>query len=132
MVIGFTGTRDISKVSVERQTQLASQIEDIWADNSFKIVAIHGGAIGADTLFHELCMDINIPIHCRPAYVETDLYGCDVEYIPEPPLVRNKKIVDDCDILIALPIDPDVEEARSGTWATIRYARKSNKQIIII
>lgn len=132
MTVGFTGTRNISKVSKERLSQLEDQVMAIWIGNNFKVVAVHGGAIGADTLFHEICTNNDIPLHCRPAYVETNLCGCDFEYFPEPPLSRNKKIVDDCDILIALPIDPEVEELRSGTWSTIRLARKVGKQIIII
>jgi outer membrane protein insertion porin family len=46
------------------------------------------------------------------------------------PLDRNRAIVDSCDVLIACPKGP--EEQRSGTWATVRYARKQKKRIVII
>jgi len=46
-------------------------------------------------------------------------------------LKRNKEIVDECDVLWAFPKLRE-EELRSGTWATIRYARKKKKPIIII
>ena len=46
-------------------------------------------------------------------------------------LVRNHDIVDVCDVLVATPGQKE-EQIRSGTWATIRYARKIRKQIIIV
>jgi len=45
--------------------------------------------------------------------------------------LRNHKIVDICDILVAFP-QTNSETVRSGTYATIRYARKCKKPIIII
>jgi len=50
---------------------------------------------------------------------------------PKPPLVRNRDIVDECDLLVACP-GSDHEELRSGTWACIRYARKVKRKTIII
>lgn len=46
-------------------------------------------------------------------------------------LDRNRDIVDACDWLIACP-RTQAEERRSGTWATIRYARKKGRRITII
>jgi hypothetical protein len=48
-----------------------------------------------------------------------------------PPLDRNKMMVDDCEALIATP-RLMVEELRSGTWSTIRYARKCRKPVHIV
>jgi len=42
-------------------------------------------------------------------------------------LVRDHDIVDECDLLIVVP-KTRKEELRSGTWATVRYARKQGKQ----
>lgn len=50
---------------------------------------------------------------------------------PRPYLERNRNIVRDCAALIATPKE-DFEELRSGTWATIRYARKLKRPIIIV
>lgn len=50
---------------------------------------------------------------------------------PLPPLERNHRIVDACDVLIACPKDAQ-EQLRSGTWATVRYARKQGKRVIVI
>lgn len=49
----------------------------------------------------------------------------------KPYLQRNKDIVDETDVLIATPKGNE-EELRSGVWATIRYARKQKKKIVII
>ena len=46
-------------------------------------------------------------------------------------LVRNHNIVDSTDMLIGCPKEMQ-EQLRSGTLATIRYAKKKNKKIIII
>jgi hypothetical protein len=48
---------------------------------------------------------------------------------PKPYLMRNKDIVDQTSILVAAPKGP--EEKRSGTWATVRYARKLGRPIYI-
>lgn len=131
MKIGFTGTREIKKISKERLSYLEDEILALLVDNDFKVTAVHGCAEGADTFFHECCLLNNIPIIGRPSYTN-NLTGFEFLHLPEAPLTRNKKIVDDCDVLIALPINPEVEELRSGTWSTIRYAKKQSKQIIIV
>ena len=46
-------------------------------------------------------------------------------------LDRNHDIVDETELLIACPKEPE-EITRSGTWATIRYARKKKKKLRII
>ena len=50
----------------------------------------------------------------------------------KPYLVRNRDIVDSCDILIAVPANPKIEELRSGTWSTVRYALSSKTSVVVI
>jgi len=45
--------------------------------------------------------------------------------------VRNHKMVDSAGVLLATPKE-DHEVLRSGTWATIRYAYKKNKQVVLV
>jgi hypothetical protein len=47
------------------------------------------------------------------------------------PLARNTCIVLNCEHLIAAPKE-DSEVLRSGTWSTIRRARKEHKPLIIL
>jgi hypothetical protein len=51
---------------------------------------------------------------------------------PRPYLKRNEDMIKKCDMLIACPIDKNKEILRSGTWATIRKARKLNRIIHIL
>lgn len=133
ITIGFTGTRDISKVSLGRLAKLENILYDLYFDNNITC-CVHGGAQGMDEFFHDRViswLDSKIVVVFAKG-MERDLFG-EYETLPsKPPLERNKDIVDMCDILIAVPIDPEVEEKRSGTWATIRYCRKKGKKIVII
>jgi hypothetical protein len=52
----------------------------------------------------------------------------DVLYKPKPPLARDRDIVNAVEFLIAAPKSDD-QTLRSGTWTTIRYARKTGKEI---
>lgn len=45
-------------------------------------------------------------------------------------MVRNHDIVDATQALLAAPLTPEI--IRSGTWATVRYARKIGRPIIIV
>lgn len=134
MIIGFTGTRQIERISKERLKKLYGILISYSIDNEDdSLEAVHGCATGADTHFHNLCAKEHIRITGRPSFNSNmDLDNFTNLYYPYSPLIRNKHIVDDCDVLLALPINPDVEELRSGTWSTIRYARKLKKKVIII
>lgn len=46
-------------------------------------------------------------------------------------LIRNRDIVDASALIIGVP-DTDYEKLRSGTWSTLRYARKTEKPRIIL
>ncbi len=50
---------------------------------------------------------------------------------PKRYLTRNKDIVRETDILIAAPAEIE-EQIRSGTWSTVRYARKLGKPVFVI
>jgi predicted Rossmann fold nucleotide-binding protein DprA/Smf involved in DNA uptake len=54
-----------------------------------------------------------------------------VVHTPKAPLDRNRDIVDAAAVLIAAPKEM-TETLRSGTWATVRYARKQGKQVWIV
>jgi len=104
----------------------------------FPAAFVHGGATGSDTQAHKLAVGF-LPesfIAVHPASFDSE--GWWRKNYPsafvaqwEPPLKRNHKIVDGSEHLLATPAGMH-EERRSGTWATIRYARKQEKPITII
>jgi hypothetical protein len=65
-----------------------------------------------------------------PARLQGRVLDRDEVRLGRPPLDRNRDIVDETEELVALPKGP--EELRSGTWSTVRYARKLGRQITII
>ena len=98
------------------------------------LVLTHGDCIGADADAHCLAIEAGAEVRKRPSNIETQRAfseGGEIVAQPEAPLSRNKKIVDDGEQLVACPATFQ-EELRSGTWATIRYARKTRKPVTII
>lgn len=97
---------------------------------------VHGGCVGADEDFHYLVREFRIPTdifwsNLVRKYADIPLDHARVNFAPMPPLTRNKIMAALCDILIATPRE-DTEVLRSGTWATIRRARKFHRRIYII
>lgn len=93
----------------------------------------HGDCIGADAQAHSAAVRV-CEIHIHPCTITAKRAWCAGAHlmsIPLSPLDRNKMMVDDCEALIATP-RLMVEELRSGTWSTIRYARKCRKPVHIV
>lgn len=92
----------------------------------------HGDCVGADTIFHNELTKNNIQVVIHPPNVNSMRSFCKSENIlrPKSYLERNKDIVNSSTILVAFP-DSEHERVRSGTWSTVRYARKREKEIHI-
>lgn len=96
----------------------------------------HGSCKGGDVEIAKLVRKLfpQCRIIAHPGPKDNPFYensGVDDEILPNKPfLTRNKDIVNSVDVLYALPEGP--EKIRSGTWSTIRYARKLKKEICII
>ena len=125
MKVGFTGNRD---------GMTKDQITTIKRLLSIRPVELHhGDCIGCDAFAHTIATDLRIPVIGHPP----DLPGqrMFLHYAEErekkPYLERNHDIVDETDILIACPKGAE-EIVRSGTWATVRYARKVGKPILVV
>ena len=123
MIIGFTGAQGGMNASQYKQV---SEFIQVFAPTEVH----HGDCIGVDTDFHNICANkAKIIIHppsnnSKRSYCKGGSVLCQKPY-----LQRNKDIVDSSDILFACPISKEI--LRSGTWSTIRYAKKCNKIIII-
>lgn len=124
--VAFTGTQ--KGISINRREILIRQIRFL----NPKIVW-HGDCVGADTQFHEILRKLfpRVRIYIAPGDVSPEKRGFndgDLTAEVMPPLERNKLMVLKSEQLIACP-DTTQEMLRSGTWATIRFARKHNKTI---
>ncbi len=129
MKIGFTGTQQ--GMSDKQTIQFHALILDRFFFTEFH----HGDCIGADEEAHilvrEFLPEVKIVVHPpinpqKRAYCEGDVVLPKMDY-----LARNKNIVNATDILLATPKTLE-EELRSGTWSTIRYARKLNREVYIL
>lgn len=95
----------------------------------------HGEAMGIDEYAHRVIREMyqrDIRLIGHPPDDDSKrafLDGYYEEREPAPYLVRDQHIVDEIDLLIACPSTAR-EILRSGTWATIRYARKAGIMII--
>ena len=132
MILGFTGTR-------EGMTNAQRQAVRHWLRANPPREVHHGNCIGADQDFSAAVVDASNPDENCPHEVahpsnipsmQGDPGWVDEWREPLPPLERNRNIVDACNVLLACPKGP--EERRSGTWSTVRAARRARKRIIIV
>jgi hypothetical protein len=139
MKVGFTGTRH--GMSERQKDDLEAWFDEHYDEGLDEFH--HGDCEGADEYAHDVAgfyfvkRVVHPPIETRyraytidesfPIYMPKE-YGCRK---PKDYLDRNHDIVDETDILIAAP-QFVFEELRSGTWATIRYARKQGKPVVIL
>lgn len=123
---GFTGTQQgMTEFQAESLLRLLLKLNPLRLH--------HGDCIGADSQVHDLCIRAGILVETHPANIagKRAFRKAYFEHLPKPPLTRNKDIVNWTDYLIAVPQQSN-EIRRSGTWATIRYARKCGKKVYLI
>ena len=130
--IGFTGTqRGMTAEQVATVRRLLAM-----AAVTGPIIGHHGDCIGADAQFHDLVRELRdqfakITVHPPTDPAKRAWRDGDVILPPAPYLERNHTIVDMSYILLATPGEP-AERVRSGTWSTVRYARKVRRRHIVI
>ena len=127
MIVGFTGSSRHSLTD----TQIMEVRSIIESDEVTEVH--HGDCVGADASFHNIAKESRKRIVIHPP--ENDKHRAykhgDRMYPLKPYLQRNHDIVESSDMMIACP-DSSKEKLRSGTWATIRYARKIGKEVNLI
>ena len=138
--IGFTGIRDSSKISETRLITLKEKLT-LLAQQHDKLILHHGDCIGMDQIAHNLACELGYGFEIHPPINNKYRAYCaegitlDEEHKVHPQqeyIRRNHAIVVACSILIAVPAKSKVEEIRSGTWSTIRFARLNKKECMII
>lgn len=129
-VIGFTGTRN----GMTRDQRIAVRLVLAEFDPSRIAFGLHGDCVGADADFDALCRDFGIETRCRPCTFDgmRARTGAPEIAAPERPMARNRAIVADADMMIACPPNDEPIKSGSGTWATIGFAEKAKKPIVIV
>lgn len=130
MIIGFTGTQ--RGMSAKQQQALRALLRYKRAT-----CLVHGACVGADAQAHQIAGALGI---ARKIFPGRELghpkrAPClDAEHqfsVAHDPLARNRLIVEAADLLFAAPKE-EREVLRSGTWATIRAARKRDCPLVIV
>ncbi len=127
MKIGFTGSSEGITVAQLQALRLCFAL--IGDDAEFH----HGDCVGADETAHGLALTNGWSVIIHPPKDDRHRAFCEkavTHWQPKAYLIRNRDIVACSDTLIACPKGP--EERRSGTWSTVRYARKKIVKIIIV
>lgn len=136
-ILGVTGSKR-GPVSVE-QAEAAHAILTHLDVNTVH----HGDCEGVDAWAHDLAWAYgkNVVIHppLNPAFRArrgfkpgTTIPQSRCVILPEKRyLDRNWDIADKCARLLTLPAEME-EQLRSGTWATVRHARRLRKVILIV
>lgn len=126
--VGFTGTQ--KGMSQGQKDALMSALLHLRIQK--RVILHHGDCIGADFEAAQIAEVLAIRTELHPPENPSKRAFCkaDVVYPVMPYLVRNHHIVDASEFLYAAPFGP--ERLRSGTWATVRYARTQGKWIVLL
>ena len=124
--VGFTGSQ--KGMTKEQQRN----VKDILS-NFAPCVVHHSDCIGADDQFHTIAKKMHCDIEIHPPDKDGKRAFCESQHIHDekPYLARNHDIVNASDFMIAAPSNTRMQ-LRSGTWATIRYARNKRKHLFIV
>lgn len=132
-IIAFTGTQ--RGMTSRQVAALYSVLKGFYAaSNPGERPEFHeGDCIGSDKRAAIIARDVGFWVVSHPplnssrrAFFSTDETRKEKDYIS-----RNHDMVNEGHILVATPRTRE-EELRSGTWATIRYAKKMDVPCIIL
>lgn len=127
--VGFTGTRE--GMTRQQKDYLALLLGELFAKGATDFH--HGDCQGADCEAHEIATAAGFRTIAHPP-ADTRLRAycrADIVRSPKGFHARNSDIVNDTTILLAAPKGRE-EELRSGTWSTVRYARRQSKDVRMI
>ncbi len=126
MIIGVTATQ---QGLTDRQKYLVR--EELLALGATELH--HGDCTGGDADIHAIAVELDLYIVIHPPRNESKRAFCDAHETRRALdyLDRNKNIVLESDKLLGCP-RYNREELRSGTWSTIRFARKIGTPYLVI
>lgn len=117
MEVGFTGTQyGMTKKQEESVIRLMKATQGKLH---------HGVCVGADFQVHKIGRTLGYWIILHPPLKPDQMAKCDGDEVREPKsyLDRDNELVNESEVLIGAPKE-EYEINRSGTWYTIRRARK--------
>lgn len=128
MAIGFTGTRG-------GLTPLQAEVlcKALWHYRQWFDTMHNGDCVGADEYAGRYWLACGGHIWLHPPTVRAyrSYLPASIQASAKPYLRRNMEIVLSSDVIFACPKE-STEVLRSGTWATIRYAKDAGKDLFII
>lgn len=134
IAVGITGTqRGLSMAQKSQLYRLLRSVYDKYSPNG-EVWLHHGDCVGVDAEAHEIASKIGYRICLHPPSnikKRACVKGADRVERPQIYSIRNHDIVRESDYLIGVPYN-DYEIVRSGTWATIRYARQRRVPYTVI
>lgn len=125
-VVGLTGSQHGMNLLQERA--VGQLLVDLAAESLH-----HGDCVGADAQAHAIAKSMGLHVVGHPPVNESRraFTDCDAWRDPLPYLDRNHAIVDEVEALLATP-QTMREVLRSGTWATVRYARAAQRELFVV
>lgn len=128
MRVGFTGSRE--GMSQNQKEQFVLKMLELNPTEFH-----HGDCEGADAEAHDIVREflpqVKIVVYPPLSFRKRAMKQGDEILPPEGYVKRDYRIVDSVEYLIGAP-KTDNEVIRSGTWTTIRYARKTGKSHIVL
>jgi hypothetical protein len=129
MIVGFTGTQ--RGMTDAQKVHLAILLTGFGRGGEFH----HGDCIGADAEAHDIADQCGYSVILHPpsnpskrAWREVPQHMMRREF---PYLTRNHNIVNAVEWLIATPCEFE-EQLRSGTWSTVRFAKRAKRKVCLI
>ena len=129
--VGFTGTREGMSDHQKAALKMAMTAASL---DGIENILHHGDCKGADEEAHAIAVELGWDIVIHPPTKRIMRAYCGDGAIILPPmdyLARDEAIVNASRFMFAAP-KSDKEERRSGTWYTVRYARKMGKRVILL
>jgi hypothetical protein len=127
--VGFTGTQNgCTEVQHDR---LKGWLGQLWV-HGYEWMR-NGDCVGADEQAGHIwnTLGLKIALHPPTVLAKRAFIPHAIAERPRPYLDRNKDIVRGAEVVVATPTEM-VEQLRSGTWSTVRFARQLSKPILII
>ena len=128
MKIGFTGSRE--GMSQKQKEQFVLEMLKLEPTEFH-----HGDCEGADAEAHDIVREFfpaaKIVVHPPLNSSKRAFKDGDETREPDDYLPRDERIVNETSFLFGAP-KSNIELKRSGTWYTIRYARRKDKKYIVL